>query len=201
MKPHGSLSVRIAILACLTVAATAPLAAQDLTITNARIIGRQRHRDRARIDRRPRREDRRPCRRGAVRLERPDHRRQRHDCDAGLHRRAPPHQHRPQREGADAGAARSRLHDHPLGRRPGGRQHHAPGSHRVGPDQRSADHPVRRPAAEPAHAGIGSRRDPEDGGHGRQVHRRDRAHARARPDRDRRWTSSGRSSTRARRPA
>ena len=35
----GSLSARIAILACLATAAATPLAAQDLTITNVRIIG------------------------------------------------------------------------------------------------------------------------------------------------------------------
>jgi len=39
MKRYGSLKTRIAILACLATAATTPLAAQDLTITNVRIIG------------------------------------------------------------------------------------------------------------------------------------------------------------------
>ncbi len=61
----------------------------------------------------------------------------------GIHRCPPAHQYRTQREGADAGAARSRIHHHPVRRRSGGRQHHAPGSHRQGRDQRTAHHPVR----------------------------------------------------------
>ena len=74
-----------------------------------------------------------------------DDRREGHERHARIHRRASPHQHRPQREGADAGAARSRLHDDSVRRRPGGRQHHAPRSHRQGCDQRTAR--LFRPAA------------------------------------------------------
>ena len=47
----------------------------------------------------------------------------------------------PEREGANAGAARSRLHNHPVRRRSGGRKHHASGSHREGPDQWTAHIP------------------------------------------------------------
>ena len=105
-----------------------------------------------------------------------------HDGDARLHRRASPYQHRAGRDGADAGATRGRLHDDPFRRRPGGRQHHAARSHRLRSDQRPAHHSIRSAAAQPAHAGIGARRDTEDGGDGHQVHRRDRVDARARPN-------------------
>ena len=56
-----------------------------------------------------------------------------------------PREHGPQREGADAGAARRRLHDHPVRRRPGRRQHHAPRSHRDG--RRSTGRGSFRPGA------------------------------------------------------
>ena len=131
--------------------AGAPAVAQDLTITNVRIIGPDASRRRARLDRRARRQDPVGGRRHAVDDGRPDDRRQRHVGHARLHRRAPALQHRPQREGADAGAARGRLHDAPLRRRPRRRQHHAARSHRVGPDQRAAHHPVGRRCASAQH--------------------------------------------------
>ncbi len=65
MKRHTS-----TILAGLALGALASLSAQDLTITNARIIGAQRSRDRARIDRRARGKNRFRCARRAVRRQR-----------------------------------------------------------------------------------------------------------------------------------
>ena len=61
--------------------------------------------------------------------------------------------------------------------------------------------PSGRAAPRPAHAGVGARRDPQDGGDGRQVHRRDLADADARARPRRRWTCCARSWTKARRPA
>ena len=160
-------------IACLTFGTLASLGAQDLTITNARIIvangsviergsivvrgGKNRFRRR-----------RSPCRAAGT-----DHRRQRHDRHAGIHRCAPAHQYRTQREGADAGAARSRLHDDPFRRRSGGRKHHAAGSHRKGVDQRAAHHPFRIRAADnntPEMARAEIRKMAE---HGNQVYWRD----------------------------
>ena len=132
MKPHGSLSVRIAILACLAAAATAPLAAQDLTITNARIIGA----NGAVIER-----GSIVVRGGKIASVAPGHRppRAARIVDAKGMTAMPgfidAHRHintGPNEKAADAGAARGRLHDHPVGRRPRRRQHHASRSHRSG---------------------------------------------------------------------
>ena len=124
------------------------VSAQDVAITNARIIvGNGTVIDSGTVDR-ARREDRlgvgrrRRTRQGLKTIDAKGMTR-----DARVHRRAPAHQHRAERESADAGAARSRLHDDSVRRRPGGRQHHAPGSHRQGRDQRTAHHPVRPGAA------------------------------------------------------
>ena len=188
-------------LVLLSFGVSAPLSAQDLTITNARIIG----------------PDGSVIERGSIVVRggkivsaaagapsstsRQGHRRQRHDGDARLHRRASAHQHRAQREGADAGAARGRLHDHPLGRRASRRQHHA--RDRIDSGQVNGPRiiPSGAAATESAHARIGARGDPEDGGDGNQVHRRDRADAGSRARPRRRWTFSARSWTKGRRPA
>ena len=191
----------LTVLTCLTLGALAPLSAQDLTITNARIVvanGTVIERGSIVV---------RGGKIVSVAAGAPaaaagqDHRRQRHDRDARVHRCAPAHQYRTQREGADAGAARSRLHDHSVRRRSGGRQHHAPGSHREGRHQRTAHHPVRALEAEQQHAGNGSRRDPQDGRDGNQVYRRDRADAGAGAERKRNRSSQGRRGRRRRRPA
>ena len=66
-----------------------------------------------------------------------------------------------------------------------------------GADQRPAHHPVGRLRSNQHTPEIGARRDPQDGGDGHQVHRRDRADAGARARPSRRWTSCAPSSTKA----
>ena len=132
----------LAKLAGLTLGAMASLSAQDSPSPTPGLSARTAG-DRARIDRGPGGKNR-FCGGGrAVLHKRKDHRRQRHDRDAGVHRWTPAYQYRAQREGADAGAAGSRLHHRALGRRSGGGKYHAPGSHRQGRDQWTAHHSIR----------------------------------------------------------
>ena len=96
--------------------------------------------------------------------------------DAGVHRQPQARQRRPRRQGADAVAARGRLHDDPLRRQQRRRRRRPARQDREGRVQRPAHHPVgAHPAA--ADAGRSARRRAGDGGEGHQAHRRDRPHA------------------------
>ena len=96
-----------------------PLAAQDLTITNAHIVvGNGTVIERGSIVVRGGKIE--SVTAGApARSQGPSDRRARHERDGRLHRRAPSRQHGARGEGANAAPARGRLHDDPLGRRPG----------------------------------------------------------------------------------
>ena len=127
---------------CLALGALAPLAAQDLTITNARIVvGNGTVIERGSIVVRAGKivsaAAGAPSATSGQTIDARGHER-----DAGLHRCAQAHQYRPRREGADAAAARGGLHDGSVRRRSRRRQPHAARSHRAGPHQRPADHPV-----------------------------------------------------------
>ena len=140
---------------------------------------RQRPGDRVGHHHRARGEDRlRQRRRGAYAGAARD-RRQGHERHAGLHRRPQARQQRRERGGADAVAARGRLHDRPCRRRSGGGQHRAARPDRQGRVHRAADHRVGpdQPPADPgrsASGGAGAGRE------GNQAHRRNRPDAGAR---------------------